>query len=322
MKTKIVYALTSSENDFYLEQSWVSAYSAKRMVPDSRIVLVVDRDTDKTINGSRRGILDLIDEKIVVETPEQYNKVQTSRFLKTNLRKYVDGDYIFIDSDTIITDSLEEIDLFDMDMGAVLNLHVPLELHTKKDEVKVRNRICLTGYHIDANIPYFNSGVLFVRDNDITRTFYEKWHSRWKFGLEKSNLTKDQPAMAAANAEMGYLIKEIEGEWNCQVICNGLPYLVNSKIIHYFAGFTQNKNDKPYLFLDKSIYDVIKKEGLIPEFVVALIENAKGAFKQPCQVVVGDDLNILSSSLHTLAIKHTKIYNFLEMMAKIMTRIR
>ena len=312
MRTKIVYALTSTEEDNYLEQSLISVFSLRKIMSNVAVELIVDSMTDSTINGSRSEILKFIDRKTVINAPKEYNKVQTSRYLKTNLRKFVEGDFLFIDSDTIITDTLEEIDDFDGDLGAVLNLHVPLQFHTKMDEVKVRNRICQTGYHIESNIPYFNSGVIFVRDSEEARTFYEKWYTRWQIGLNKSKLTKDQPAMAAANAEMDYVIKEIGGEWNCQVLNNGLPYLYKAKIIHYFASFAHKKNDKPYLFLDDDIYKEIKEKGCITEHIASMIDKAKGAFRKPCQVVVGNELNLLYNSMHSLAMNHPILYNSLD----------
>ena len=41
MKTKIVYVLVSTDKDFYLEQAYVSMYSAKYHMPDAHIALLV-----------------------------------------------------------------------------------------------------------------------------------------------------------------------------------------------------------------------------------------------------------------------------------------
>lgn len=119
MKTKVVYVITSTEEDFYLEETLISVYSLKKKSPSIIIELVVDTKTDMTLTGKRATLLDYVDKKIVVNVPEKYNKVQTSRYLKTSVREYVDGDFLFVDSDTIITDSLEGIDHFNCDIGMV-----------------------------------------------------------------------------------------------------------------------------------------------------------------------------------------------------------
>ena len=56
MKTKIVYAVSSDEQDNYLEQTVLSVFSLKRHNPDAVVEFVVDERTDKTIVGKRELI--------------------------------------------------------------------------------------------------------------------------------------------------------------------------------------------------------------------------------------------------------------------------
>ncbi len=321
MKTKIVYAITSSEDDYYFEQLLLSVFSLRQHNLTAIVEVVVDRKTNERLDGRFEAIQKYINKKIVIETPEVFNNTQTSRYLKTNLRKFVNGDFLFLDSDTIVTDTLEDIDNFPGDIGAVLNLHVPLDLHTKKDEEKVKSRICLTGYLDVENISYYNSGVIYVKDNELTRYFYNDWYSKWKKALEEYGLYKDQPSFAAVNAEMEFPIKELGGEWNCQVLNNGLPFLFKAKIIHYFASYAKKKVDQPYLFFDSSIYKEIRNNGYISERISLLVDNAKGAFVIPSQIVSGKELNLLSDSLHSLAINHPKVYGTIEIIATLMIKV-
>ena len=127
MKTKIVYAVVSDEKDVYLEEVFLSTYSLRLHNPDAFVELVVDSKTDATIKGDRERMLKYIDKKTVVNVPEHYNKVQTSRYLKTSLRQTVEGDFLFIDSDTIITDSLADADSLTGNVMMVLDYHVSLQ---------------------------------------------------------------------------------------------------------------------------------------------------------------------------------------------------
>lgn len=140
MKTKIVYVVTSDETDVYLEQTLLSVFSLRKHNPNAFVELVVDQDTNATIAGKRGEILKYIDNKVVVNVPKEYNKKEASRYLKTNVREYVSGDYLFIDSDSIITDKLDEIDLFDGDIGAVINNHVPISQYYNKYATDIRGR--------------------------------------------------------------------------------------------------------------------------------------------------------------------------------------
>ena len=108
MKTKIVYCIVSNDQDIYLEQAWVSIYTLKNYSPEAEVFLIVDKETESTLVGKRAGIKELITEVIAVETPDGYNAMQRSRYLKTNFRQFIAGDLLFIDADTVIGGSLEE----------------------------------------------------------------------------------------------------------------------------------------------------------------------------------------------------------------------
>lgn len=81
MKTKIVYVVTSDETDVYLEQALLSVFSLRKHNPNAYVEFVVDQDTDATIAGKREEIMKYIDNKVVVNVPEEYNKVCRSRWL-------------------------------------------------------------------------------------------------------------------------------------------------------------------------------------------------------------------------------------------------
>jgi lipopolysaccharide biosynthesis glycosyltransferase len=137
MQTKIVYIVVSNDSDIYLEQSLLSMYSLRIHNPDTEIILIVDDLTDATIKGQRSNILKYITSKVVVDINEKYNSLQRSRILKTSMRKYVEGSFLYIDNDTIITSSLVEIDNFSYDIGAVKELHLP-SFRSQYDFVKIK----------------------------------------------------------------------------------------------------------------------------------------------------------------------------------------
>ena len=315
MKTKIVYVISSNEKDLYLDQTLLSVFSLRKYNSDAEVILVVDALTNLSIKGDREAILKYVTSRVVVDVPKEYNQIQTSRYIKTNLRKYVQGDFLFVDSDTIITGSLDEIDNFNGDIGMVLNVHVPLELQS--DKLSIKKRIRMSGWHKEDYPPYYNSGVIFVKDNEIGHRFYEKWHEIWEETLKKYHFHYDQPSLSVANVATGFPVQELSGIWNCQIMNNGLPFLYNAKIIHYFAYHAVSKRnaDKAYLFHDKRIYQEIKEKGDVPDSISELIDNAKSSFNLPCKIVVGNELNLLSNNLYKLAMNHTRIYNFFERMA-------
>ena len=96
MRTKIVYVVTSDETDVYLEQALLSVFSLRKHNPNAYVELVVDQNTNTTITGKRGEILKYIDNKVVVNVPEEYNKLSRSRWLKTSLRQHIKGDFLYI----------------------------------------------------------------------------------------------------------------------------------------------------------------------------------------------------------------------------------
>jgi hypothetical protein len=317
MNTKVVYVATSSNEDWYLSQTLISVYSLRQKNQNVIVELVVDAETDKTIQGKRAAILDYIDNKIVIDVPDIYNRVQASRFIKTNLRKYVSGDYLYIDSDTIITDTLDDIDNFSDSIGMVLNVHVPIAL--QHDRETTRQRIRKVGWKGEEDILYFNGGLLYAKDNELTHDFYQAWHQKWKETLEKYGWHYDQPSLAVVNAEMGNPISELDGIWNCQVMVNGLPYLYKAKIIHYFANHAISRKtvDKCYLLHDKSIYEKLEKSGVFSQELKELVENAKGAFVTPNRIVAGNELELLTNRLHFFAMNYPKVYKGFNQLARL-----
>lgn len=279
MKTKIVYVLTSSENDILLEQLSLSLYSLKFYNPNSEVYLVVDQDTYSSIKNDRNNIREFLTDIIPVKTPDEYNNMLRSRWLKTSLREYIKGDYLFVDSDTIIADDLEECDNWTCDIAAVIDRHIPVnKAHQYYDYIC--NRAKDTGWIFEtSDSNYFNSGVMFVKDNENTHAFYKKWHEYWLEGI-KHQVFQDQPTLGKVNKEQGYIIKELDGTWNCQIMANGIKYLCTSKIIHYFNAERQSeKKSVFYLPSDKELYLKIKNNNFVlDDSIKKMIENGRTAF--------------------------------------------
>ena len=267
MKTKIVYSVVSNENDIYLEQALVSIYSLKLYNPNAIVILIIDEATNTSIQGKRSEILKYIDQKIVITAPATYNKVQISRYLKTTLRQHIKGDFLFVDSDTIIVDTLSDIDYFKGDIGAVSDFHVSLKQHYGFKGIQHKAQIL--NWQIDDKSPYYNSGVIYVRDNANTANFFKQWNNEWKNYLEKG-FHEDQPSFNKTNFQLGNIIQPLDGIWNCQILWNGIPFLHQAKIIHFFgswksSGFSPNA----YKFSQKELYYKIKETGYLTQDIIS-----------------------------------------------------
>jgi len=289
MKTKIVYVLVSTNQDIYYEQALLSIYSLKLHQPNAHVVLFVDDITDKSLVKQRGKIKEYIDEIFVFNRPNGYTAKQTASYLKTHVRTNIDGDFLFIDTDTIICDKLDAIDSQDSLMSAVEDCHLSYKDHFgHKEYIRFFQNL---DFEYDGD-QYFNSGVIYCKDCKETREFYKKW-GEYQMAY-KDKCMFDQPLFAKVNNETN-IVQELNGIWNCQ-IQYGLKYLTEAKIIHYFASnFIKSDKEYPYYFMDKDVLWDIKKEGCINKVIENKILNAKKQWGDKLEVIGGSTVDLQHS---------------------------
>ncbi|MCC8113274.1 MAG: hypothetical protein LIP03_04625 [Bacteroidales bacterium] len=208
MLTKAVYVLSSDLEDFYFEQLAVSATSLAAHNPEARIEIVCDRVTYDVLIGPRREALPFVQKWHVVNLNSQLSKKAKSRWLKTSLREIIEGGFIYIDTDTVITGNLSDIDKQRGIVGAVKDMH-------QKDR----------GY---------NGGVIWMRDCEDAHEFCNEWHRQWEKTRTQSDCT-DQPALARVIAQSKEIVTELDPGWNYQIGHIG-TIKEPIRIMHYYYG--------------------------------------------------------------------------------------
>ena len=282
MNTKLVYVLTCAPEATYIEQALMSVWSARHWNPDAHIVLMVDDKTNALLTGKRTEILNYISEKIVVPFEDDaLTPMYRSRWIKTQVRQMIEGDFLFVDCDTICQRSLNEIDTFECEVGAVLESHLPVSEFCGALHHKAKEFNAIIGVDIDAEQYYFSSGVLFVKDTKQTHALYDLWHQYWNEGNE-IGLKIDQPSLAKANREVGHIIKQIPDTYNC-ILFTRPPFVREAHILHIAAY--QNPS---FLFSDK-VLNYVKENGIENEWLQNMILN-------PCATMMPFDYNLKLST--------------------------
>ena len=272
---KYLYVLASDETDYYLAQALLSITSLKMHTPNAFVSLLIDDTTEKTLKNERANILNFINELVVVNIDQYFNKKARSRWLKTSMRNHISGDFLFIDCDTVICDDLNEIESENVILGAVLDGHFPLNVKPEAKKL-IQNTGKLLGFSASfTSDNFFNSGVILCQDIPESHTFFDKWHKLWITGILQSNILFDQASFNEAN--LNGAIAEMNGIWNCQIsISGGIIFLANAKIIHYFASHVCKKN--PYKLADSDILRKIKDAYIIDEELKNCLLYPKQAF--------------------------------------------
>ncbi len=268
MNFKLLYVVVSSESDTYLEQAYLSMFSAKFYMPHAKITLLTDDLTDKTLIGNRKNILKYTDEYICIPLDPKYTSKIRSRLLKTNMRHYVEGDFLYIDSDTIICDDLSDLVSTQNSISGVYDLHVPLNNHPKKNDVL--NGLRAVQAQPDLSKGYYNSGVLLVKDTPESYTFFTEWNQQYLKHI--AVMTQDQPSLELVREMYPNIIHNLPDTYNTQILYT-TRYIRKMKILHYFSsGFLPNYENKySCKFCDINLLKTIKTEGEIPEAVKQLI---------------------------------------------------
>ncbi len=290
MKTKIVYVLVSDDSDYYYEQVMLSIRSLIYYNLKARIEVLVDEDTFASLRGNREAIKQYAD-VIEVDTPSGYDKMRRSRYLKTNMRNLVAGDFLFLDCDTVICESIEEIDKLDVDLGMVADLNGPLLL----DDQNTISKGIKAGFPDFTGKPYFNSGVIFVKDTDMTRSFFNSWYENY-LKSESHGVFNDQPALCQTNAEFGYIVSEIPGIWNCQFKMKGYSLLNDANIMHYYSNNGNNKLPWP----QEVLFNRIKEKGDFDLEILKLLSHPRTILYTILSISSDSAFNyLISESLYT-----------------------
>lgn len=320
MRTKIVYVVVSTDDDIYLEQTWASAYSLKMYTPDSYIVILTDEATANNIACSeRRKILDVVDEIVPIKIEGDYNNMEKSRWLKTNMRALINGDFLFVDSDTIICKDLSDADNFECSVGGTYDYNSTAGKIPNMAGVREKVRT-LFGHELKGETNYYNSGVLFVRDDEYAHKFFKQWHENWKVSRSKG-VSTDQTALIETCDNLGNLY-DIGGVWNCQVLYT-VQYLYDAKIMHFFHTSYGRPTFSP--FFEKEVYMDIKQARGITRGVDDLIKNCKRKFDSPTVSICHEDVFIWNSApycyLHWVYLNNKRLYKATVFVCRVLNKL-
>ena len=202
------YVLVSDNNDIYYEQMLVSLISLKHWNTDACVSLVVDDDTANTfVSPMRKRHEKYVDEVIIKTFSADKSKLYRSRYLKTTLREILNGDFLYIDTDTIVCGKINP-SAFTWDVMGVDDCHQLPQNHSGWSNLS--KEIRASGFSENGIDHYINGGVLWMKDCDKSHQLSSLWHSLWNQSLEKG-IFVDQPSLNEANRRMSKCIKLLPG---------------------------------------------------------------------------------------------------------------
>lgn len=270
---KILYVLVSSSDDFYADQALLSILSAKFIMPNMPISILMDDDTKKRLEQENNEILKQVDEIKTVHFKRDIGPVFRSRFLKTSMRELVSGDVLYVDVDTLWVNPIDESD-FSADIMGVPDGHVECSNLPGYDR-----HVCLAkqiGFELSERF-FINGGVLFLRDTCFAHDFMKQWNHFWQYSCEHGVLT-DQESLNYVNSQMGGAIVMMPNCYNVQISFT-IRYLMNAKLIHYFGSYFPTEERFLFVELQKqSFWKNLKRSNNGLDLTRKIAENPEKIF--------------------------------------------
>ncbi|MEI8140546.1 MAG: putative nucleotide-diphospho-sugar transferase [bacterium] len=227
---KLCYVLTVDDAGAYANLTHMSVLSAGLTNPSLPIEIVCDPESYSWLKTERHPLVDCLVNFVVVDNP--YGRsVAGSRYLKTTLRRHIQGDFLFLDADTLVVGDLGQMKHCRASFAAALDRswHEPFP-HTPELFAILEDRL---GWLFDTS-RYLNSGVMFVRDNPEAYALFDEWNTLWQLSLAKG-YHFDQIPLNAAAARAKISVKVLDYRYNGMV--HASPYFfIFAKIIHYYAS--------------------------------------------------------------------------------------
>lgn len=318
----IVYVLTDGEKLEYYSDLVISLCSLRKRQYMGKIYVLMDQDTKDMLERlGRRDFEQFRVTPIIVDVPAEYSKRIKSRWIKTSMRKWVQGDFLYIDTDTVIAEELPN-SISEYEIAQVPDVNssfAEMSIRVRNYHVRLQKRC---GYEAwDESLLYFNSGVIWVRDTELTHRIFESWHQKWRDYMENRGVIEDQPALNQTNREFGGVIQRLSDLYNVQVSGDPFPskYIANAKIIHYI----HNDPESTYKLATKQI----DKSDLMNPLIQQIIEEPKIAFNPGTMLRKNDDRETLLASNYyrfakLLYERHRKMYEIGNKIIAVLLKLR
>ena len=250
---KIIYVITSAGRDVYTAMTRVSAASLRMTNPGANIAVVCDMETDRAVRTAKDSLLGEVDEWLACETPPG-DAAFRNRFLKTSLRQRVSGEYLFLDSDTIVRDDLSPIFKSSGDLAAAPN-H---SRETISGQIWEGDLASLA--EMQWAIPptlYVNGGVMRVSESKVAHRFYGLWHEKWQASYRRLHKPNDQPALNAAIRESQIECARLPVRYNAQI--GAFPVAMRDAAIWHYNASLEWQN---YSHIDEQIQQAVRSDSV------------------------------------------------------------
>jgi lipopolysaccharide biosynthesis glycosyltransferase len=254
-----LYVLVSGPEDRYADMTAASAGFLRDVHPDGRICILCDPSTDAHLKSVGHPLRSLADHILVKDTPHE-DAQSKNRYLKSRMRTFVDGDFLYLDADTLVVKPLDRIFRAPEPLAMVPNHNRPYPDNFLGPEVEYYGKC---EWPLPGNGYYMNAGVVFWRDCPDAHVFAEVYMKAVDEIHAKGLMIRDQPAFNRALDAWGGDFGVLPDRYNAQVSTNP-PTGIDASVWHFYESV--GPKDK-MTHLDEAMQMLDKGGFPDPEFI-------------------------------------------------------
>lgn len=229
----VCYAVATDGERRYVDLVAISALAVKRIHPGAKITVLTD-DRSLPIISSLLEPFALAEKVRSVGAYPAGAVGVRSRFVKTQVRQFIDGDFLYLDADAIPVASFARVFRCKEVLCAAID-RSPLMPGGNGFPSWAEPAFERLGWPFPSKF-YLNSGVVFWRDTSITRQLGRLWHENWLRFFRESNDFADQPAFNYCIDHLSGLFPRImDDKFNARV---GVApeFARKAAIYHFYAS--------------------------------------------------------------------------------------
>src|ERR1700722_11943949 len=207
MPIHVCYVLSTNGEPYYGDLLAVSAKAVRRLYPDARMTIV----TDERSLDFARPLADRLAASVRSAGPYRGDVRARSRFAKTQVRDLIDGDFLYLDADTLPVARFDELFACEAPLAAARDRNRTNAAGTfPADRVDDFRRM---GWPHPTPF-YVNSGVVFWRDSPAARELGRLWPANWRKFFETLENPMDTAALNTSIANLGITPTIVDHRFN------------------------------------------------------------------------------------------------------------
>lgn len=224
---QVCYALATNGDPHYSDLVTISVGAVRRLYPAAKITILTDDQSWPHVAVLGRHL------HAVTQSAGTYpgDARARSRFVKTQVRSIMSGDFIFLDADTLPVATFDELLLCQAPVGAAANWSPEASAgEFPVEQIPYFEQLNWT----PPASPYLNSGVIFWRDCAAAYDLGQLWHRNWRKFFETVDNPLDQAAFNHSSASLGITPTIVDGKFNFWP-GRGHGYGNDTRIYHFYA---------------------------------------------------------------------------------------